>query len=175
MDDADGTTDDVRVTVKSNLQFWEMNLSDPDGDHVWTGSMELNPESSGRPSMKIIATDGDGDEANVEVLSVILNVNEPPNDNRPMLLIGAVLAFISVLTGGAMLVARRRSRLAELDLIDTWDAFGSITPVDATVKDSTVKVEGGAIDGASEVQAEEEGNEEEPQPLKGTDLDWDDV
>ncbi|MEJ6562096.1 MAG: hypothetical protein QNL85_00105 [Euryarchaeota archaeon] len=175
MDDADGTTDDVRVTVKSNLQFWEMNLSDPDGDHVWTGSMELNPESSGRPSMKIIATDGDGDEANVEVLSVILNVNEPPNDNRPMLLIGAVLAFISVLTGGAMLVARRRSRLAELDLIDTWDAFGSITPVDANVKDSTVKVEGGAIDGASEVQAEEEGNEEEPQPLKGTDLDWDDV
>ncbi len=175
MDDADGTTDDVRVTVKSNLQFWEMNLSDPDGDHVWTGSMELNPESVGRPSMKIIATDGDGEEANVEVLSVILNVNEPPNDNRPMLLIGAVLAFISVLTGGAMLAARRRSRLAELDLIESWDAFGSITPVDATVNDSTATLEGGAIDGASEVQAEEEGNEEEPQPLKGTDLDWDDV
>ena len=175
MDDADGTTNDVRVTVKYNLQLWEMNLSDPDGDHVWTGSMELNPESSGRPNMKVIATDGDGDEANVEVLSVTLNVNAPPNDNRPMLLLGAVLTFISVLTGGAMLVARRRSRLAELDLIESWDAFGSITPTDATVEDSPVTLEGGLIDGASEVEAEEEGNEEEPQPLKGTDLDWDNV
>ena len=175
MEDADGTTDDVRVTVKFNLQIWEMNLTQSGDGNVWTGMLELQPDAAGRPSMKIIATDGTGDDATVEVLSVILQIEEPASDNRPMMLIAGVLAFIGILTAIALLAARRRTRLAEIDLIESWDAFGTTKAVEPAEEKAVVSLEGGAIDGASEVQAEQEGNEEEPQPLKGTDLDWDNV
>ena len=175
MEDADGTTDDVRVTVKFNLQIWEMNLTQSGDGNVWTGMLELQPDAAGRPSMKIIATDGTGDDATVEVLSVILQIEEPASDNRPMMLIAGVLAFIGILTAIALLAARRRTRLAEIDLIESWDAFGTTKAVEPAEEKAVVSLEGGAIDGASEVQAEQEGKEEEPQPLKGTDLDWDNV
>ena len=173
--DADGTTDNVRVTVKFNLQVWEMNLSDLDGDNVWTGTLELQPDASGRPTMKVIATDGIGDDASSEVLSVTLKISEPASDNRSLLLIGAVAAFIVVLTVVALLAGRRKARLADMDLIESWDAFGSVKPVKATDSTSTISLEGGVVDAASEVQAEDDGVQEEPQPLKGTDLDWDNV
>ena len=41
--DADGTTDDVRVDIVHNIQTWTFNLSDDDGDGIWTGSLEFQP------------------------------------------------------------------------------------------------------------------------------------
>ena len=175
MEDADGTTNDVRVTVKFNLQVWEMNLTQSADENVWTGMLELQPEAAGRPSMKVIATDGTGDDATVEVLSVTLKIDEPASDNRPMILVAGVVAFIGILTGIALLAARRRTRLAEIDLIESWDAFGTIKAPEPADENAVVSLEGGVVDGASEVQAEQEGKQEEPQPLKGTDLDWDNV
>jgi hypothetical protein len=152
-----------------------MNLSDLDGDNVWTGTLELQPDAPGRPTMKVIATDGIGDDASSEVLSVTLKINEPASDNRPLVLIGAVVGFIVVLTVVALLAGRRKARLADMDLIESWDAFGSVKQIEATDSTSTISLEGGVVDAASEVQAEDDGVQEEPQPLKGTDLDWDNV
>jgi len=90
-----------------------------------------------------------------------------------LLLIGAVVAFIVALTAGAVVLQRRKTRLAELDLIESWDAFGSVKEV-VKLEDST-PLEGGAVDGASEVEAEQDGSAEEPKPLTGADLDWDNV
>jgi hypothetical protein len=173
--DADGTTDDVRVTVKFNQQLWEMNLTDPDGDSVWSGVLELMPDSSGRPNMKVIATDGTGEDANVDVISVTLTINEQPSDNRPLMLVGGIVAFIAVLLLIAMIGSRRKARLAEIDLIESWDAFSSVKKVPTTGNAGAVSLEGGAVEGAQEVEAEDEGEPEEAKPLTGADLDWDNV
>lgn len=173
MDDLDGTTKDVRMTLKHDLQVWEVNLTDTDGDGVWTASIEVLADGPGRPNLKVIATDGFGESANVEVLSVTLTIEDSPTDNRPVLLIGAVVAFIVTLTAGAVVLQRRKTRLAELDLIESWDAFGSVKEV-VKLEDSA-PLEGGAVDGASEVEAEQDGTAEEPKPLTGADLDWDNV
>ena len=102
-----------------------------------------------------------------------LTIEDSPTDNRPVLLIGAVVAFIVTLTAGAVVLQRRKTRLAELDLIESWDAFGSVKEV-VKLEDSA-PLEGGAVDGASEVEAEQDGTAEEPKPLTGADLDWDNV
>ena len=41
--------------------------------------------------------------------------------------------------------------------------------------EDSAPLEGGAVDGASEVEAEQDGTAEEPKPLTGADLDWDNV
>jgi len=175
MVDADGTTDDVRATVKYNQQQWEINLTDSNGDGLWTGTLELLPETSGRPSLKIIATDGVGEDANVETISVTLTVEDAASDSRPLILVSSLVALFGLLLGGAMYAARRKARLADLDLIESWDAFGSSKPVVALDQDSNIALEGGVVDGATEVEAEDSGEENESKPLTGADLDWDDV
>ena len=175
MDDADGTTEDVRVTVKYDQQEWAFNLSDANGDGVWEGTLELRPDGAGRPNMKVIATDGVGQDANVDVISVTLDITELPTDNRTMMLVGAIGGFVGLLVLVAMLATRRRSRLAELDMIESWDAFSSVKRVEPIDTSAPVSLEGGAIDGATEVEAEDDGEPEEAKPLTGTDLDWDNV
>jgi hypothetical protein len=175
MEDADGTTEDVRVTVKYDQQEWSFNLSDTNGDGVWEGTLELRPDGAGRPNMKVIATDGEGQDANVDVISVTLDITEPPTDNRTMMLVGAIGGFVGLLVVVAMIATRRRSRLAELDMIESWDAFSSVKRVEPIDESAPVSLEGGAMDGATEVQAEEDGEPEEAKPLTGADLDWDNV
>jgi hypothetical protein len=175
MDDADGTTEDVRVTVKYDQQEWSFNLSDTNGDGVWEGRLELRPDGAGRPNMKVIATDGEGQDANVDVISVTLDITEPPTDNRTMMLVGAIGGFVGLLVLVAMIATRRRSRLAELDMIESWDAFSSVKRVEPIDESASLSLEGGAMDGATEVQAEENGEPEEAKPLTGVDLDWDNV
>lgn len=175
MDDADGTTEDVRVTVKYNQQEWAFNLSDTNGDGVWEGALELRPDGAGRPNMKVIATDGEGEDANVDVISVTLDITEPPTDNRTMMLVGAIGGFVGLLVLVAMMATRRRSRLAELDMIESWDAFSSVKRVEPITKTASTSLEGGAMDGATEVEAEDDGEPKEAKPLTGADLDWDNV
>mgnify|MGYP006241342273 FL=1 len=183
MNDPDGTTQSVRATVVFNVQNWAFNLSDEDGDGYWEGSVEMNPESAGRPNLKVIATDGLGDDAMVDIISVTLYVEEAEADSRVAMFIVATSSFVGVLVIIAI-IALRRQKKAELAMIDTWDSFGSFSS-SSTSQETSEKLEGGAIDGAQEVLAEEEILEQpaasdsqetaESKPVTGIDLDWDDV
>ena len=184
MSDPDGSTESVRATVVFNVQNWAFNLTDEDGDGYWEGEVEMNPEAAGRPNLKVIATDGTGDNAMVDILSITLYVEESESDSRVMMFVLAGAVFVSILVIVAM-VALRRQRKAELDMIDTWDSFGGFSSKPSTEKPS-VNLEGGVVDGAEEVLAEDEILEQsdagsleetptESQPVKGVDLDWDNV
>ena len=183
MNDPDGTTQSVRATVVFNVQNWAFNLSDEDGDGYWEGSVEMNPESAGRPNLKVIATDGIGDDAMVDVLSITLYVEEAEADSRVAMFVAATSSFVGVLVIIAV-IALRRQKKAELAMIDTWDSFGSFSSKTSEQPKSN-HLEGGAMDGAQEVLAEEEileqpeqsvsQDSEESKPVVGIDLDWDDV
>jgi hypothetical protein len=175
MTDADGTTEDVRVTVKYDQQEWQLNLTDANGDGVWEGDLELLPDGAGRPNMKVIATDGEGENANVDVISITLDISEPPSDGRTMMLVGAIGAFVVLLVVVAMIASRRRARFAELDMIESWDAFRSVKPVEPVESTTPISLEGGVTEAATEVEADIEGEPEEAKPLTGADLDWDNV
>ena len=183
MNDPDGTTQSVRATVVFNVQNWAFNLSDEDGDGYWEGSVEMNPESAGRPNLKVIATDGIGDDAMVDVLSITLYVEEAEADSRVAMFVAATSSFVGLLVIIAV-IALRRQKKAELALIDTWDSFGSFSS-QTSEQPKSDHLEGGAMDGAQEVLAEEEileqpeqsvsQDSEESKPVVGVDLDWDDV
>tara|TARA_B100001094_G_scaffold302127_1_gene329064 strand:+ start:1 stop:1605 length:1605 start_codon:yes stop_codon:yes gene_type:complete len=183
MNDPDGTTQSVRATVVFNVQNWAFNLSDEDGDGYWEGSVEMNPESAGRPNLKVIATDGVGDDAMVDVLSITLYVEEAEADSRVAMFVAATSGFVGILVVIAV-IALRRQKKAELAEIDKWDSFGSFSS-QTSEQTKLDNLEGGAMDGAQEVLAEEEILEqpeqsvsdeaEESKPVVGVDLDWDDV
>ena len=146
--DADGTTDDVRVDIVHNIQTWTFNLSDDDGDGIWTGSLEFQPSGVGQPSFKVIATDGEGDSASVDILYTPLKVVEAEGGGfmSTGVLIGAV--SIAILVALLMTLQRRRATAAEMKIIDSWGVFG-----DGAVEDDA---------------SDEESNE-------GEKLDWDAV
>jgi hypothetical protein len=56
LDDADGTTKDVRANLTHNIQQWEINLTDDDGDGVWEGILEWRPEETGKSKFEISCT-----------------------------------------------------------------------------------------------------------------------
>ena len=149
--DADGSTDDVRVDINHLIQSWSFNLSDDDGDSVWTGSLEFQPEGEGSPSLKVIATDGEGDNANIDILSEPLKVVDEAGDSflsAPVLIGGVSLVL---LVGLLITIQRRRQANAEMKLIDTWGVFGN-----------------GMEDEADSEEKESEDSKEEV-------LDWDNV
>ena len=122
--DADGTTDDVRVDIVHNIQTWSFNLSDDDGDGTWTGSIDFQPSGVGQPSFKVIATDGVGDSATVDVLYTPLKVIESSQSGFFSLgfAIGAVA--VAVLVALLITLQRRRTAAAEMKIIDSWNTFG---------------------------------------------------
>ena len=146
--DADGTTDDVRVDIVHNIQTWTFNLSDDDGDGTWTGALEFQPSGAGQPSFKVIATDGEGDSASVDILYTPLKVVEAEGGGfmSTGVLVGAV--SIAILVALLMTLQRRRATAAEMKIIDSWGVFG----------DGDVE----------EIASDEESNE-------GEKLDWDAV
>ena len=181
MSDPDGTTQNVQATVVFNVQTWTFNLSDEDADGYWEGSVEMNPDAAGRPNLKVVARDGDGDEAMVDILSITLYVEEAEEDNRVAMFIAAGVGFVGILTLIAF-VASRRQRKAEMAMIDSWDSFGGISPQNTELS-KPITLEGGVVEGAVEVLAEQDNSETpvedesatESKPLAGIDLDWDDV
>ena len=184
MSDPDGTTQSVQATVVFNVQNWAFNLTDENGDGYWEGSVEMNPEAAGRPNLKVIATDGTGDDPMVDILSITLYVEESEGDDRVAMFVLAGSGFVGILVLIAI-VALRRQKKAELAMIDTWDSFGDFSSK-PTVGKTLVDLEGGVVDGAEEVLAEDESMEQleeipsqespiEQKPVAGIDLDWDDV
>ena len=119
--DADGTTEQVYATITKNLQVWTFNLTDLDGDGQWTGELEFRPGETGIAQLKITAVDGEV----IDQISTNLEFNEEETDNSSMMIvIGSIagLALASFLV--VMLISRRRKRLADLELIDSWGVFG---------------------------------------------------
>ena len=184
MDDPDGTTENVRASIVFNVQTWSFNLTDEDGDGYWEGAVEMNPESTGRPNLKVIATDGVGDDAMVDILSITLSVEEAEQDSRAAMFVAATVGFVGLLSLIAFLALRRQKK-AELAMIDSWDSFGSFSAKPDTGKE-LVHLEGGAMEGATEVledtetpsPMEDESPEVTPsesKPVTGVDLDWDNV
>ncbi|MBT3476680.1 MAG: hypothetical protein HN458_01880 [Euryarchaeota archaeon] len=184
MDDPDGTTESVRASIVFNVQTWSFNLTDEDGDGYWEGAVEMNPDSAGRPNLKVIATDGIGDDAIVDILSITLSVEEAEQDSRVAMFVAATGGFVGLLSLIAFLALRRQKK-AELAMIDSWDSFGGFSAKPDQVKE-LVNLEGGAMEGATEVLAESESSpalgEESPdappsesKPVAGVDLDWDNV
>ena len=149
--DADGSTDDVRVDINHLIQSWSFNLSDDDGDSVWTGSIEFQPEGEGNPSLKVIATDGEGDNANIDILFEPLKVVDEDGSGflSTPVLIGAV--SLVLLVGVLITIQRRRQANAEMKLIDTWGVFGN------------------------GIENETDSEDEEPDDSEEEVLDWDNV
>ena len=154
LSDPDGTTDDVRVNVTLGIQQWEANLSDEDGDGVWEGTLEWRPETTGRPLLKVVAKDGEGDQANIDFMSRNLVVEAPEDDTRGLLLAGGALGLVSVAGLVAFMMARRRRALEEIDLLTSWDAFKAPAQEATGGQKSVPALEGNAMDGTDEVQAE---------------------
>jgi hypothetical protein len=184
MDDPDGTTESVQGTIVFNVQTWSFNLTDENGDGYWEGAVEMNPASAGRPNLKVIATDGTGDDAMVDILSITLSVEEAEQDSRAAFFIAGTIGFVGLLSFIAF-VALRRQKKAELAMIDSWDSFGGFSQKPDSGK-TLVSLEGGAMEGAVEVLADNEDSVQDAEstsdsasdvqePLVGTDLDWDNV
>lgn len=135
LDDADGSTDDVRVDINHLIQSWSFNLSDDDGDSIWTGSLEFQPEGEGSPSLKVIATDGEGENPNIDILFEPLKVVDEDGGGflSTPVLIGAVSLVLIV--GLLITIQRRRQANAEMKLIDTWGVFGNEVDEEAESED----------------------------------------
>ncbi len=153
LSDPDGTTQDVRVNITHNIQQWEVNLTDADGDGVWEGTLEWRPESTGRPLLKIIARDGTGESANIDFVSRNLVVEAAEDDARTMVfaLAGAGIVALAFLL--AWIGQRRRRAADELDLLTSWDAFKAPSASAEPVQKDVPSLEGDVMDGTVEVQA----------------------
>ena len=158
LSDPDGTTDDVYATITHGLQVWNFVLYDTDGDGTWNGSVEMKPEKSGRPSLKITAKDGVGDSSTISQVSKTLVVIEQEETNSNVGLIAGGIGLVVLLIVSSLIVARIRSRRMDMELIESWDVFGG--PKEAE-KEYLTEVEGGGLDGAGEVWSELEQQSDE--------------
>ena len=146
LSDPDGTTQDVKGTIIHGIQVWNFDLQDLDGDNVWEGSVEVNPEKSGRPSLKITATDGSGDSATISQISrtIIVSDAEQASTNLPFIVGGG--AIIVVLTLVSLVVARIRKAKFEDELIESWNVFSK-----PSADEKPIELEGGAVESSNEV------------------------
>jgi len=91
-------------------------------DNRWEGSIEWIPQEEGLPFLKIIATDGEGENAYVDIITRTLTVEDGDTSSFGSLLIGIgtglILTFLAVL-----FIVRRRAKLADIDSMISWEAF----------------------------------------------------
>ena len=99
--------DEVKATTKIRLQVFFENIA-----------------GVGQPSFKVIATDGEGDSASVDILYTPLKVVEGDSGGfmSTGVLVGAV--SIAVLVALLMTLQRRRATAEEMKIIDSWGVFG---------------------------------------------------
>ena len=121
LDDPDGTTNHVNATITKNLQTWELNLTDDNNDGIWVGEIELIVTEGGKAQVKVTAFDGE----TIDFMSIDVDFVEKESDNSSLFVIaGGVASFLLVASLLVWLIIRRRKRLADIDLIDSWGVFG---------------------------------------------------
>ena len=184
MVDEDGTTDNVRATLTHGIQFWEINMSYSGADNIWVGTVELTANDVGRPNLKVIATDGDSVDAAVDVVSKTLVVSAGQEDGRAMTFVIAATTLVVIFGLIGFIANSRRKKIAELDMIESWDAFGKNKKTTSTQSDTgkaVPELESGLTDSAHEVEAESaaipdiEESMLEQEPKQKVELDWDNV
>ena len=112
------------ATITRNLQVWEFNLTDEDGDGIWTGKIKITPGEVGTAQLKVTALDGE----NLDYTSIGIEFKEEESDNTAMIIAAASVGgflLLSIVVG--MIIIRRKKRLADIDLIDSWGVFGTQT------------------------------------------------
>ena len=98
-------------------------MSDYDGDGVWTGNLTIVPNEEGEPYLRVTAYDTSGVH---DSLSHNLKFSPIVEDNSSMIMVGgSVAGFMIISLLIAMLIIRRRKKIADLELIDNWGVFGS--------------------------------------------------
>ena len=161
LEDADGTTEDVQATVTLGDQSWTLNLSDDLGNGVWEGSIEVVFDDLGSPYVRVVATDGIGDTAQIDVIATTIDVVESSADGRAVLFAAAGGALVVVLLALNAIVARRR-RISDVDLIASWGVLQQDKVAPEILPDT---------EGDDEVEAEQATDD---QPVGGG-FDWDAV
>ena len=75
----------------------------------------------GKAQVKVTAFDGE----TIDFMSIDVDFVEKESDNSSLFVIaGGVASFLLVASLLVWLVIRRRKRLADIDLIDSWGVFG---------------------------------------------------
>tara|TARA_B100000700_G_C15060858_1_gene865724 strand:+ start:2497 stop:7056 length:4560 start_codon:yes stop_codon:yes gene_type:complete len=121
LEDPDGTTSQINATITKNLQSWTFNLTDENNDGIWIGEIEILAKESGKAQLKVTAIDGD----TIDYMSIDLDFIEEETDYSSLYIAaGSIASFLLVSSLLAWLIIRRRKRLADLDLIDSWGVFG---------------------------------------------------
>ena len=121
LDDADGTTGHVNATITKNLQTWNLNLTDDNNDGILIGEVEILSNEGGKAQIKVTAFDGE----TIDFMSIDVDFVEIESENSSLfVLAGGVVSFLLVASLLVWLIIKRRKRLADLDLIDSWGVFG---------------------------------------------------
>jgi len=121
LDDPDGTTSQINATITKNLQIWTFNLTDDNNDGIWVGQINVTSQESGKAQLKVTAIDGE----TIDFMAIDLDFIEEETDNTSLLIAaGGIVSFLLIASLLAWLVIRRRKRLADIDLIDSWGVFG---------------------------------------------------
>ena len=80
------------------------------------------PGETGSAQVKVTAIDGE----NLDYTSINIEFVEEDNDITSLYVTAGVIGgFILLSSIIAMLILRRRKRLADIDLIDSWGVFGT--------------------------------------------------
>ena len=75
----------------------------------------------GKAQVKVTAYDGE----TIDFMSTDVDFIEKDSDNSSILVIaGGIESFLVMASALAWLITRRRKRLADIDLIDSWGVFG---------------------------------------------------
>ena len=162
LEDADGTTEDVQATITLGDQSWTLNLSDELGNGVWAGSIDVVFDDLGSPYVRVVATDGVGDTAQIDVIATTIDVVESTGDNRAVMFAVAGGSLVVVLLALNAFIARRR-RISDVDLIASWGVLQENKVAPEIAHDA---------DGADEVEADQATDEDQP---VGGGFDWDAV
>lgn len=121
LDDPDGTTNYVNATITKNLQTWELNLTDDNNDGIWVGDIEIVATEGGKAQVKVTAFDGE----TIDFMSIDVDFVDKESDTSSLFVIaGGITSFLLIASLLVWLIIRRRKRLADIDLIDSWGVFG---------------------------------------------------
>ena len=96
-------------------------MTDDNNDGIWVGQINVTSQESGKAQLKVTAIDGE----TIDLKAIDLDFIEEETDNTSLLIAaGVIVSFLLIASLLAWLVIRRRKRLADIDLIDSWGVFG---------------------------------------------------
>ena len=143
--DADGTTKVVQATISLDDQTWTLNLSDDDGDGRWTGSIDVVFDDLGRPYVRVVAVDGEGDDAQIDVISTTLEVVEEGRDARARTLAVGLGGAVVLLLAGNALLNRRRKAMQE-GVVGSWGVLDETEKITPDLDEAQEGAVGGGFD-----------------------------